>query len=244
MVYIFLCIELISSRLIYTFFFRIALSFPLRRRLAASFSIAPNLCCIDSSPADFFPSFDCSERAVWKRRFYTWVSTSINSNIISPSPSPFAPSLLPSVFPSFLVNSYCWCDVNVMKFFPFGFSCLTQQVFFFFFVTLKLSGSPQSRMLALAPSVSISYSVNPAFVPRFHQFKALWVLIYFYGEQLRRLNADFTAQIKQPKCSRILVSTVSLLGIITHFSVFLFQISFLVCEIKNRPGWNKLKLYY
>lgn len=111
------------------------------RRPAVSFSISPDLCCIDTSSADFFPPRLAAAASVWKRCFCTWVSEASAAKL---SLSLFLS--LPAFY--FSVKWYHWCNVNVMKFllcviFLVLFCLILYQVF-----------SPP--VLVLVPSVSAS----------------------------------------------------------------------------------------
>lgn len=151
-----------------------SLFFPLWRRLAVSFCISPDLCCINTNSADSPPHLAAAAND-WKRCFYTWVS---KASITILSLSLF---LSLSVFFYFSVNWYYWCDVNVLKFlFCVWIFFPDRKKKFFCLVFFNLISSVQSWLSTIQSAcpcsicLCLSYLVNPAFIPRFHQFRSLW----------------------------------------------------------------------
>lgn len=123
------------------------------------------------------PSFGCSSEPFVKRCFYTWVSTSINSNTITLSPSLLScPVSL--AFCSFFFGKLIllmWSECHEVS--PSRLDFLAWPSRFFFLYPISSCQPRLSTIQDACPCsicLCLSYSVNPAFFPRFHQFRTLW----------------------------------------------------------------------
>lgn len=144
-----------------------SLFFPLWRRLAVSFCISPDLCCINTNSADSPPHLATAAND-WKRCFYTWVS---KASITILSLSLFL-SLSVFLFLSKLIL-LMWCECHEVSLLCLNFLSWLN----FFFNLISSVQSWLSTIQSACPCsicLCLSYLVNPAFIPRFHQFRSLW----------------------------------------------------------------------
>ncbi|CAB1450569.1 unnamed protein product [Pleuronectes platessa] len=81
--------------------------FPLGKSLAVSFSISPDLCCIDMSPAGFFLSSGCSDNG--------WTRQTMHSCHLTPPSGPLTPTPRTSVASSQVLAMMVrgWTDTEV-----------------------------------------------------------------------------------------------------------------------------------